>query len=1158
MKLNFILGKAQNDNKAQLLQRLAVQAARYPKDQFIWLVPNHIAFEMEVSVLQSLQQQPGYFATNQIQVLSFSRLAWFYLREQPIYQQPRLTSTTQAMILARIVRDQSKQLRLYAGEAQRAGFITTLQEQIQQLLQNQITPTDLMQWQQQVQTQGDLKWKLADLQLIYQAYLTQVQGRYSDDNQLWQALDQYLSHDPHQTTTHYFVSDFAYFEVAEQKLLATMIRHSAEVQISLTLDHPYDKNQESIFFHRPRQVWQKLTQSARQAQVPVTNEVTQSLRVCPSLAMVDDFWIQQNTNLQQLTPVNLPDPQAVQIWVATSPQAEVAAVSTYIRQLVATQNYRYQDFLVLARNLTDYQQFLEPYFTNQGISYFLDLQHSMQSHAFKDLLDSLFDLYQNNLQYSDVFRLLKTELIVPANWPLTAYREAVDLCDNYVLAHGLRAADWLQEADFPNDSTSQTIQKQMAQINRIKHLIMAIYQEVQQIVTTQLNCQQACTKLYQLLEEFQVFANLKNWEQQAVKAGDIALSQQPQQIVNTFVAILDDYVTIFETAPFVVDEFRTVMDTGFENANYSTIPSVLDSVQISGLSAIHNNNRRITLIMGANDVDMPLQNHQDRLLTDDDLQTLQTIIAEDVTLPQTSQDINSAEPYLHELAFLSGTERLIFTYATNKNDSVVQMSPYVKLLQEHFQIPVRSLNAANVTTEDEILHFVGSPIITANQVVAIYRQAQERGQTVAAPWQQLRTLLNQLPTHQTQLQKIWSALDYHNQPQPLQPQIARALYGDQLIVSISQLESFYQNPYEYFLHYGLNLKPRPEFKITPANQGTFYHEVLDETIKNLQQQQLSLNQLNEAQLAVVAHQVIQQVLQQKSFQVFSYDEKFARQRLIQTIQRSLEAIRRQTQLVPFYPFKTEVAFGQVGALHNIRPLTYQLNDHQSVVIRGRIDRIDRLTQYPDNYFVVDYKSGAHDFKYSDFYAGLDLQMMTYLASLLNDPSLMGEAAMPIGGFYFQLQDPIVKFEDLKGQPQTAHQKLFKQYSYKGLVIDKGQTGAQLAPDAQQASLIFPVNKNQRLKPNKTVSYAEFQLMLAYNRYLIMLAAEKILAGEISLSPVRLDKQRTTLQYSDYLPIMRFDAMLAENNYRLVRPLSKKDFLKRINQKLKEAGYADKI
>ena len=83
-------------------------------------------------------------------------------------------------------------------------------------------------------------------------------------------------------------------------------------------------------------------------------------------------------------------------------------------------------------------------------------------------------------------------------------------------------------------------------------------------------------------------------------------------------------------------------------------------------------------------------------------------------------------------------------------------------------------------------------------------------------------------------------------------------------------------------------------------------------------------------------------------------------------------------------------------------------------------------------------------------------------------------------------------------------------------------------------------------------------MLADNRYLIMLSAEKILAGEISLSPVRLDKQRTTLRYSDYLPIMRFDAMLAENNYRLVRPLSKKDFLKRINQKLKETGYADKI
>ncbi|WP_181190319.1 hypothetical protein, partial [Bombilactobacillus bombi] len=81
---------------------------------------------------------------------------------------------------------------------------------------------------------------------------------------------------------------------------------------------------------------------------------------------------------------------------------------------------------------------------------------------------------------------------------------------------------------------------------------------------------------------------------------------------------------------------------------------------------------------------------------------------------------------------------------------------------------------------------------------------------------------------------------------------------------------------------------------------------------------------------------------------------------------------------------------------------------------------------------------------------------------------------------------------------------------------------------------------------KVVSPQEFQQMLTYNQQLITQAANKILSGDNRLSPLREDKQTTALQYSDFLPIMQFDAMLPENNYRNLENLNKKAFFEKLN------------
>lgn len=1150
MNLKFILGKAQNNKKSFMISKLKSDIKNNPDDRFIWLVPNHIKFESEVGILSALSSKEDVFATNNVQVFSFSRLQWYFLRNDPIYQKPQLTNTTQVMILSKILVDQADNLELFGNIANRPGFVASLQKQINELIADNIVPARLGEFNQ-TEFQSDLPFKLHDLQLVYQKFLDEVKDKYADSNALMKLLADYLMNDPHQSKIHYYISDFSQFNAQEYQIIQALLLNSASVDISLTLDRAYSKDQTSIFFNRPLNTFKHLSEFARKNQVPISTEMVSGTRVANDLAKLENFWIQNNTHATINSVEELEDSNTIQVWNTTTPQKEIERISTYIRQLVAKQGYRFNDFLILARNLSEYQLFLEPYFQNQEISYFVDLQHSMKDHAFNVLIDTLFALVKNNLQYNDIFKLLKTELIIPKDIEVKDYRMDVDLTENYALANGLHANDWLNNDDFTIRSfKNKSLQQKVDRINNIRHLVKNIYLNVKDIIDNAKNCQQACEQLYLLLTNLNIFDNLKKWEKEAVKAGNISLSQQPTQIVNTFSQLLDEYVAISGNDEFNVDQFLTIIDSGFENAQYSTVPSVLDAVFISEIGMVQNNNRKITIIIGANDINMPKVNVNNNLLSDEDIQSIRPLLNADETIPETENQLNSAEPYLHDVAFLSGKQRLIFSYASTSSEQEMQISPYVDLIAKHFQIKeqVNSESNQNISEKD-ILSKIGSRIITTDDLLQVYRESKDQDIPVDPHWHYLRDFLFDEEKSNTYFSKIWSGLSYKNIPAHLNENISNGLYENQLLVSISQLETFYKNPYEYFLKYGLNLHKRDEFKITPANEGTFYHAVLDQTMKELSSQNIMLDKVDKTKFKDMTGKVIQQILKDPEYRVLVDNQPFVCQQLIDIATNTLEIIRKQARVSKFDPKKTEVAFGQVGAVHNIKPLEFDLNNKKKLVVRGRIDRIDQLNNNSNYYSVVDYKSGAKNFAFGDLYAGINLQLLTYLDSLKNDPSLLGADPILAGGFYFHVKEPIIKFDkDLKGDLTKASEELFKKYKYRGLIIDDKNSPEQLEPDiGDERSDVYQINRKHIGLKSVTVDGEQFEKMLKYNQKLLINAANKIFNGEDELHPIRVGNDRTVLDYTDYLPIMQFDAMLPENNYRQISSINKDDFFKKINR-----------
>ncbi|WP_225352008.1 PD-(D/E)XK nuclease family protein [Secundilactobacillus similis] len=246
------------DHQATLLAALSKANLDHPDDQFYYLVPNHIKFESEVQVLDRLATLAGShetaYAQSAVQVLSLTRLAWFFMKDEPAYQLPRISEAGLNMLVYQAILDHQNELRLFSGEADRPGFISLLTRQLLELKTGQVSVTDLTQVAEKLTgSSADLDAKLHDLVLIYDSFETAMMNKYVANTDLLNQLSGYLEN-VDLSHAHFYFDGFSQnqFSAQEMKLLTTLMQRAAEVKIALILDHGTptmdDVSTQSLFY----------------------------------------------------------------------------------------------------------------------------------------------------------------------------------------------------------------------------------------------------------------------------------------------------------------------------------------------------------------------------------------------------------------------------------------------------------------------------------------------------------------------------------------------------------------------------------------------------------------------------------------------------------------------------------------------------------------------------------------------------------------------------------------------------------------------------------------------------------------------------------------------------------------------------------------------
>ena len=1171
MALQFILGTAGMDHQQEVVNQIKQQPTQ---TSAFYLVPNHIKFESEVQVLKHLQEnQQETVATSQLQVLSFSRLAWYFLRNHPVYQKQRISATGTNMAIYQIIIDRQADLYLFDQEIHQVGFTEQIAKQITEMQNGNVLPVDLQQLLAGQQLSNDLSDKLHDFVIVYEEYLTRITDRFYDETNILRLLTEYLQ-TIDLSETDFYIDGFSRFTAVELQLVQTLTQCAHKVVVSLILDHPYPvelPDTTSLFYQPAKTFWQ-LYHFASDNQIPYLAPITATTpRICPPLMALEQYWITSNTLNAEL-PASQSLGEEVQVFQADNRYSELMQVATRIRQAVASGKYRYSDVLILTRHLDQYQQFLTPVMNLNSIPFFEDQQKTMADHPLVELISALFavqtpDKNRRSYRYPDMMRLLKSELLIPVvdgqSMPLEQFRRSVALTENLILKNGYEGYAWLQKEDWPygtaqtnNDELVVTSKDQALseQVNQIRHFIQAILPPFYRKLFKARTNRDAAAILYNFLEANGVLSQLEGWRQTAVDDGNITQANEIEQVVNNLNSLLDEEVMILGEQPFVFDDFWQLLLTGFQNAKYSAIPSTLDQVRISESGIVQTSNRKITFMIGSTDNNMPAQLTNDQLFGDDDLVQLQEQLTDSQYLGDDSGLQMAGEPYLNYLAFTSSSQQLIFSYCPQDDEEgSAVISPYVSRIQSFFKIQTQHAPAIPTASED-ILSYLGTARATLHHLIQVIQAAYAKDKPLPTAWQMVYQKLRHQPQTADLTAKLLRSIDYQNVPAQLNPDIVTGLYGQAIDTSISQLELFYRNPYEYYLRYGLRLQEREVFDLSTQSTGQFFHEALDRVVKITNANQQELTELSDTEIANLVKQVVNEIIHDPSQLQYviltsSARMQYLTNQLTQTVIQMVQTMRRQGQLTPMRPKQTELIFGQAGP-NTLKGLDFTLPEKREVHVRGRIDRIDSIKVDNQSYYgVVDYKSGDKTFDYAQAYDGTSMQLLTYLDVLRKNLDLItdDEEALLAGALYLHVYNPRFTTEKLRKADYDLEKALLEAHTYKGLIVDDAPLVDEMTKEVEpgQKSLVYPLNrlaKGTIAKKNTLINPSDLNAFLLHNEDLIKSAAQRIFAGDNSLMPVKYGPNDTAMQFTPYKAIMNFDPLLPQNNYRVPTKLTVKEVL----------------
>ena len=1156
MSLRIVIGRSSRNKSAFILDEVKEKLKMNPTGKPVfYIVPEQMTFQQEYSLFQDEQIKGSIRA----QVVSFSRLAWRVLQETGGSTKQFISSTGIQMMLRKIIEQRSEPFLMFEKAADKQGFIQELEGMMTEFKRHCITPELLEEQLQYTEQNVALQHKMSDLHYIFVQLQAMLEHQYIDGEDQLQLLTEKIASTPFLQDAEIYIDGFHRFTPKELTIIAELLKSSKRMTVALTLDESSisDEITELDLFYQTSETYATLKQVAIDHDIEIEPHHVLGKSYEELVPHTELFHLEKHFDHRPAPVCQTDQPTTIQLAEAVHPRAELEGVLQEILRLVREEGYRYQDMVVFIRDTAEYNDLIQTMFADYGVPVFIDEKRTMLNHPLIECIRSLFDIVESNWRYDAVFRLLKTGFIPITNTEHPLDRDAIDVLENYVLEYGIRRkSQWLQKEKwkygrFKGFSNATQTDKEVAmesKINAYRQQVVQALEQFDEAIRKKGSVRMRCEEIYHLMERMHIPEQLERQRLRYDDDGKIEKAREEEQVWNGFIQLLDEMVEMIGEEKMSFSLFRKTFEAGLEALEFSHVPPSMDHVIVGSIDHSRITSKKCAFLLGVNEGFWPMKPAIDGMINEQEREFLKQFGME---LAESNRRILLDDTFYMYLAFTTATDRLWVSYVLSNNDGNSKTaSSMINRLTEFFP----HLQEPTLLMEPDELQ-QASRFITTNSKTRAPLTTQlaryMRGYHMEAIWWNVLDWYMKHETKHGTTYHILQSLFYENKPRSLSEHTVEQLYPKQVKTSVSRLEMLYRCSYQHYAKYSLNLEERRTYKLDAPDVGQLFHEALKTITQWIQQEGKDFAAITKSESTQYAEKSIIHLAPALQHHILSSSNryKYIQKKLQDVIAQATYILSEQARASGFSPVGIELGFGFKEGLD---PLQIRLPNGYELLLRGRIDRVDKSVQQDQLYLrIIDYKSSARGLDLIDVYYGLALQMLTYLDVVLSQSKAwLGMEATAAGILYFHVHHAMLS-EENRPQDDEIADKIFKQYKMNGLVTAEEEVARLMDTSIDSGrSDIVPIGLKKDgsfYSDSKIAAEGTFHLLQQHMHQLIEKAGIDITSGNVSLNPYE-DSKGNACTFCAFKSVCQFDPTLTENNFRRLQPLKEDDIFARLRNR----------
>ena len=1138
MGIRFVFGRAGSGKSYYCLNQINKKLTNDKNNKLIMLVPDQYTFQTEKKLLEYV----GEKALLRAEVLSFKRMATRVFDKCGGRAINVIEDSGKNMLIYKLLKDKGEELQYFNRISKQQGFVGIVSKSINEFKKYNISEEILKEKELEIENK-DLKEKISDLASIYETFNESLHKGYIDSEDILSILAKKLKECELYNEAEIWVDEFTTFTPQQLEVLKVLAKQCKNVNITLCSDGEiqFTEGETDIFDvikNTENRILKMMQENNISYKEPVNLNKKNIYRFKDSkeLGHIEKYFFNYPFKIYK------DDCKDIRLYKANNNYSEIEWVAQDILKLVRDKGYRYKDIAVVCREIDSYDKIISVIFNEYNIPYFLDKKREILSNPLVVLIISALEILVTNWSYESVFKYVKSGLI-------TLETNFIDKLENYILANGIKGYKWTKDLLTSQDEelTQEEIEI-FEYMEEIRRPIINLYNKIKGDVTVR----KYCTALYEFLLEINAFETMDKWLDDFNNKGMQDKIKEYTQVPAIVMDMLDQAVEVLGDEVVDLKTFSKILISGFEEKEIGVIPMALDQVNIGDIARIKGRDVKVLYIVGANDGVLPSANKDEGILSDEDRIELKSM---GIELASDTRSRVFEEQFMVYTALTIPSNYLMITYPMADFEG--------KSLRPSIIIPRLKKILPRLKEESEIFnnnlfndkyHNITAPVPTFNELIEALRREYEK-EEIEPYWVETFKWFEENEEFKDRTKIIFNGLNYTNLVEKIPREKIKRLYSNdngRLMFSVSRIEKYAQCPFSYYVQYGLKAKDRKVYEFTAPDLGSFMHDILDQFTNKIRKENILWGDLTKDKCAEIVNELVNSKLKNETNSILNSNKKYQyfSERFKKTITKSVTVISEQMRKGEFDIFKSEFDFGD---FKDSDPIKLELPSKETVYLKGRVDRIDKVDLNGETYIrIVDYKSGSKSFDLNELYYGLQIQLLVYLDAILkNSEQILKTQCMPGGILYFKIDNPIIKSKKALTEEEIQVEVL-KKLKMDGLLLKNVELVKSMDRDMETYSLIIPAafkKDGDFTSTSSVVTESQFELLRKYVNDKMIEICEEMLSGEVKIEPCKSSKV-TYCDYCDYSSICQFDTSIKDNKYKIILKKKKDDLWKAMSNKVK--------